>query len=153
MKTNLSRRDLSFLLPALAAAGARAQQPAGAAPQAAPAEPFGSKVYSSDKIPYTGNDQKKGRRFLYAATHTGFKVEVHETIIGPGLETHPPHKHEHEEFVIVVEGTVEANLDGNKQIAPAGSVVCFGSNQMHNAKNVGSTPCRYYVVELRGSEA
>jgi quercetin dioxygenase-like cupin family protein len=145
MKTNLSRRDLSFLLPALAAAGARAQQ--------APVETLGSKVYSSDKIPYTGNEQKKGRKFLLGATHTGFHVEVHETIIGAGLETHPPHKHEHEEFVIVVEGTLEANLDGTKQLAPAGSVVCFGSNLMHNGKNVGTTPCRYYVVELRGSEA
>lgn len=106
-----------------------------------------------DKIPYTGNEQKKGRRFLLGATHTGFHVEVHETIIGAGLKTHPPHKHEHEEFVIVVEGTLEANLDGTKQLAPAGSVVCFGSNLTHNGKNVGATPCRYYVVELRGSEA
>ena len=142
---NISRRDLSFLLPALAAAGAAAQQ--------APVETMTSKAYNSDKIPFTGDATKKGRRFFYAATHAGFKIEMHETILGPGIETHPPHKHEHEEIVIVTEGTVEANMDGAKYTVPAGSVLVFGSNQTHNARNVGTTPCTYYVVELRGSEA
>ena len=52
-----------------------------------------------------------------------------------------------------VEGTVEANMEGTKVTVPAGSVLVFGSNRMHNARNAGTTPCRYYVVELRGSEA
>jgi quercetin dioxygenase-like cupin family protein len=143
---NISRRDLRFLLPALAAASAAAE------PQAR-VETMTSKAYPSDKTPYTGDEKKKGRRFFLAATHAGFNVESHETILGPGLETHPPHKHEHEEIVIVVEGTVEANMEGTKVTVPAGSVLVFGSNRMHNARNAGTTPCRYYVVELRGSEA
>ena len=142
---NISRRDLSFLLPAWAAASAAAQQ--------APVETMTSKAYASDKIPYTGDANKKGRRFFYAATHAGFKIEMHETVLGAGMETHPPHKHEHEEIVIVVEGTVEANMDGARYTVPAGSVLVFGSNKTHNARNAGTTPCRYYVVELRGSEA
>jgi XRE family transcriptional regulator, regulator of sulfur utilization len=142
---SISRRDLSFLLPALAARAA-AQQPAAI-------ETMTSKAYPSDSISYTGDDNKKGRRFFLAATHSGFRIEMHETILGPGLETHPPHKHEHEEIVIVTEGTVEANMDGKRQTVPAGSVLVFGSNQMHNARNAGATPCRYYVVELRANEA
>ena len=138
----ISRRDLGLLLPALAAA----QQPA-------PVEIMTSKAYPSDRIPYTGDANKKGRRFFLAATHTGFRVEMHETILGPGLETHPPHKHEHEEIVIVAEGTVEANMEGQKVTVPAGSVLVFGSNRMHNARNAGAVPCRYYVVELRAGEA
>jgi quercetin dioxygenase-like cupin family protein len=143
---NISRRDLSFLLPALALTRATAQTQA-------PIETMTSKAYPSDRIPYSGDENKKGRHFFLAATHAGFKIESHETILGPGLETHPPHKHEHEEIVIVVEGTVEANMEGKKVTVPAGSVLVFGSNQMHNARNAGTTPCRYYVVELRGSEA
>jgi quercetin dioxygenase-like cupin family protein len=141
---NISRRDLSFLLSAWAAR---------AVAQQASVETMTSTAHASDKIPYTGDANKKGRRFFYASTHAGFKVEMHETILGAGMETHPPHKHEHEEIVIVVEGTVEANMDGNKQTVPAGSVLVFGSNQTHNARNAGTTPCRYYVVELRGNEA
>jgi len=143
---SISRRDLGWLLPALAAARATAQQ-------SGTVETMTSKVYPSDRIPYKGDDKKKGRQFFLAATHTGFKIECHETVLGPGLETHPPHKHEHEEIMIVVEGTVEANMDGVKQTVPPGSVVVFGSNQMHNARNAGSTPSRYYIVELRGNEA
>ena len=143
---SISRRDLGLLLPALAAARATAQQSAAM-------ETMTSKAYPSDRIPYKGDDKKKGRQFFLAATHAGFKIECHETVLGPGLETHPPHKHEHEEIMIVVEGTVEANLNGVKQTVPPGSVVVFGSNQMHNARNAGSTPSRYYIVELRGSEA
>ena len=139
----VSRRDLA-LLPVLAARGQE---------QTAPPETITSKVYRSDQIPYTGDDKKKGRRFFFAATHAGFQVECHETVLGPGLETHPPHPHVHEEIMIVVEGTVEANMDGVKQTVPPGSVVVFGSNQMHNARNAGTTPSRYYIVELRGSEA
>lgn len=143
---DVSRRNLSFLLPAMAAVSASAQP-------AAAVEWMTSKAYPSDKIPYSGDDRKKGRRFFLAATHAGFGIESHETILGPGLETHPPHKHEHEEILIVAAGTVEANMEGNKVTVPAGSVVVFGSNRMHNARNAGTTPCRYYVVELRGSAA
>jgi len=142
---SISRRDLGWLLPALAAPRATAQPSA--------VETMTSKAYPSDRIPYKGDDRKKGRHFFLAATHAGFKIECHETVLGPGLETHPPHRHEHEEIMIVVEGTVEANLDGVKQTVPPGSVVVFGSNLMHNARNAGSVPSRYYIVELRGNAA
>ena len=74
-------------------------------------------------------------------------------MLGEGTETHAPHKHEHEEIVIVVEGAVETYLEGKTEVAEAGSVIYFGSNQMHSARNAGRAPCRYYVVELRGKEA
>ena len=146
MTETFSRRDLRLLLPALAAVAARAQDtPAAAA--------LDTKVYHSKEIPYTGDDKKKGRRFFDGATHTGYHIEMHETILGPGTQTHAPHKHEHEEIVIVMEGTMEMSNEGKTEVAETGSVVYFGSNQMHNARNAGTVPSRYYIVELRGSEA
>ena len=142
----ISRRELAWLLPALASRSAEAQAPPAV-------ETMKSRAFDSDRIPYQGDEKKKGRRFFLDATHAGFRIECHETVLGPGLETHPPHKHLHEEIMLVVSGTVEANLDGVKQIVPPGSVVVFGSNQMHNARNAGATSSRYYIVELRGSEA
>jgi len=135
----LSRRELHLLLPALAA---------GAAAQSGPALP--SKIYHDRQIPYEGDDKKKGRQFFHGATHSGFQIEMHETILGAGTQTHAPHKHEHEEIVIVVEGTVETYLEGKTEIAETGSVIYFASNQMHSARNSGAGRCRYYVVELRG---
>lgn len=112
-----------------------------------------SKVYHHNQIPYQGNQQKKGRRFFYGPEHSGFNLEMHETILGAGTETHSPHKHVHEEIVIVIEGTVEAYMEGQTETAEAGSVIFFGSNQMHSARNSGTTPSRYCVIELRGKEA
>ena len=141
---NFSRRELTALLPALAAA-ASAQTP--------PARMLPSKIYHNNQIPYEGDQKKKGRRFFYGANRSGFNLEMHETILGAGTETHAPHKHVHEEIVIVIEGTVETYLEGKTERAEAGSVIYFASNQMHSARNAGGTPCRYYVIELRGSEA
>lgn len=70
-----------------------------------------------------------------------------------GTSCDAPHKHAHEEIVIVFEGTVEAYCEGNTEVAEPGSVIYFGSNLMHSARNAGPTPCRYYVVELRDGEA
>ena len=139
---HLSRRHLTLLLPALAAAG-RAQEK----------QTLSSKVYHSRDLPYRGDAQKKDREFFHAATHSGFGVEMHETVLGPEVQTHAPHRHEHEEIVILFEGALEVYLDGKTEPAEAGSVIVFGSHRMHSVRNIGSTPCRYYVVELRGAEA
>ena len=136
----ISRRDLGYLLPALAAAQQRLA--VGLAP---------SKVHHSAQLPYRGDERKKGRQFFRGTNHTGFDIEMHETVLGSGVETHPPHRHEHEEIVIVVEGSLDVHLEGKTEIAETGSVLFFGSNQAHTVKAAGTAPCRYYVVELRGN--
>lgn len=138
---SMTRRDLSYLLPLLAS-GAGAEQ--------SDSKVLATHVYANADIPYQGDDKKKARTFFTGTTHKGFEVNVHETILGPGVQTHAPHKHEHEEIIIIVEGTAETWVEGKTQLAPAGSVVYFGSNQMHSSRNAGTGPCRYYVVELRG---
>src|SRR5688572_25232794 len=157
----MSRRDLGVLLPALAATAV--SRSASAAPaarvQSAPAPPasaartkLDTKNYHHRQVAYVGNDQKKGRRFFMGETHGGFNLETHETILGVGVETHAPHKHLHEEIIIVVEGTVETYNEGKTELVEAGSVIFYGSNQMHSARNAGKVPARYYVIELRGDE-
>ena len=123
------------------------------AAQPAQAAPLPSKIYHGGQMPYAGDEKKKGRRFFHGPTHTGFGLEVHETILGPGTATHAPHKHEHEEILIVFQGTLETSLEGKTELAETGSVIYLASHQMHHARNVGTTPCRYYVIELRGAEA
>lgn len=144
MTTDISRRNLTLLFSSLAAS--LAAEPKKQLPT------LSTKIYTNEEVPYHGDQTKKAREFLNSVTHTGFNVELHETILGPGTETHAPHKHEHEELIIIFEGTLETNVEGRKGKADPGSVICFGSNQMHNARNIGSTPCRYYVLELRGTE-
>jgi quercetin dioxygenase-like cupin family protein len=142
---NCSRRDLSLLLPLLAA---RADAQTKQAPVMS-----ASKVFHDTQISWQGSDEKKGREFFFGATHGGFKIEMHETMLGPGTRTHAPHKHEHEEIIILAEGTLEAYFDGKTENVEAGSVIWLASNQMHSVRNAGTTPCHYYVIELRGNEA
>jgi quercetin dioxygenase-like cupin family protein len=123
--------------------------PAQRAP-AGPTEVLPGKVFHSSQIPYKGDETKKARRFFYGLEHTGFALECHETVLGPGVETHPPHSHPHEEIIIVIEGTIEVSLDGKAETVEAGSVIHYEPNKPHNLRNVGTTPSRYYVVELRG---
>ncbi len=139
----VSRRDVVAMIPALAAIRPGQKPMGGALP---------GKVYHSAAVPYSGDDKKKGRSFFKGATHTGFNLEVHETVLGPGTETHPPHTHEHEEIVIVVEGTAEVFMGGRTDTAEAGSVIYYESNRPHSLRNAGTTPCRYYVIELRGAK-
>lgn len=147
--TTISRRNLGLLLPALAAAGALRTV---AAQSPAPVPALRTTVYRHGAVPYTGNDEKKGRRFVLGQTHGGFRIEAHETILGAGIETHAPHQHRHEEVIIVTEGTVEVFHEGRTEPAEAGSVIVFGSNDMHSARNIGKGPARYYVIELRADE-
>lgn len=138
---DFSRRHLAALLPALAAAQT------GQRPKLA------SKVYHSSRIPYKGDEKRKGRQFFLGAERTGYSLELHETILGPGEDNGAPHKQPDEVVMIIVEGAVEALVGEVKETAEAGSVIFVGSKQMHGLRNPGKTPCRYYVIELRGSEA
>ena len=139
----MSRRELTFLLPALAVAGQQQQQPVA----------LQSRIYQPDQSTNLDGKEKKGSRIFFGKDHSGFELEMHETVLGPGIESHPPHKHVHEEIMVILDGKLETDVEGKKDVADRGDVVYFGSNQLHNVRNAGQTPVRYYVLELRGRES
>ena len=96
-----TRRDLSLLLPVLAAASGAAQTPA-----------LPSKTYRFEDLPVKPNGQNSGRAILNGSTHTGFPVEMHITELAPGAAPHPPHHHVHEEMVMLHQGTLEVTISG-----------------------------------------
>jgi (S)-ureidoglycine aminohydrolase len=139
-----SRREIMMALPLLTGAGGAMGQESRRLP---------AKVYHASKVPYVGDAKKKGRSFFHGTERSGFDIEAHETVLGPSTETHPPHTHAHEEIIILVEGTVEVFMDGRTETVEAGSVIYYESSRPHSLRNVGTRPCRYYVVELRGRDA
>jgi uncharacterized cupin superfamily protein len=76
------------------------------------------------------------------------KLEVHITTLNPGKESHPVHRHSWEEMLLVKEGDFEVSINGVKQHAGPGSLVFFAANDPHNAKNVGTRPATYYVINF-----
>jgi mannose-6-phosphate isomerase-like protein (cupin superfamily) len=148
-----SRRELAVLLPALMTAGASARR----APQnnAPPADnsveklpKLGTKAYRFNDLPVTANGQNRQRPMFTGKTHTGFKLESHQSDIAPGEVNHPPHQHLREEMMLVREGTMELTVSGHPLKLGPGDVGYIGSNELHNAKNVGSTRAHYFIVNL-----
>jgi quercetin dioxygenase-like cupin family protein len=75
-------------------------------------------------------------------------LECHATTINPGEASHPPIAQGWDELVIVKEGTVEAQIDGQPQHFGSGSVLFQASGDLHGVKNVGDKPATYYVIKI-----
>ena len=136
-----SRRDLRLLLPVLAARTAVAQPiilPAG--------------VFRYEDLPVHTNGQNKGRAVLNGATHSGFPIELHLTELGPGQEPHPPHKHVHEEMLLLERGTLDVTMDGRTTRLTPGSVAFVASNHLHGWKNPGDGATEYFVIAFGREE-
>jgi mannose-6-phosphate isomerase-like protein (cupin superfamily) len=150
-----SRRDLGLLLPALAAATASAQSKNGKqeAPAAAPVRVedlpvMKTQAFLYKDIPDTINGKNKSKRMFTAKTHTGFKIESHMSDIAPGEVNHPPHQHLREEMMFIRTGTMELTIAGKPYRLGPGDVGVIGSNEMHNAKNVGTTRAEYFICNI-----
>ena len=69
------------------------------------------------------------------------------SVVGPNQATHPPHTHENDEFLFVLEGTAEFHLDGKTKVAgPYTSFYC-PSNIPHGISNAGNTELKYLVIQ------
>jgi mannose-6-phosphate isomerase-like protein (cupin superfamily) len=149
-----SRRDLGRLLPALLATGAvtraEGQQaaPAGGADLVEKLPVIKTHAFKFDELAVTTNGQNRQRRMFTAKTHTGFKIESHQSDIAPGEVNHPPHQHLREEMMLIREGVMELTIAGKPYRLGPGDVGVIGSNEIHNAKNVGTTRAQYFIVNI-----
>jgi quercetin dioxygenase-like cupin family protein len=76
------------------------------------------------------------------------KLEVHITTLNPGKESHPVHRHPWEEILLVKDGDFEVSVNGHKEHAGPGAMVFLASNDPHNARNIGTKPATYYVINF-----
>jgi quercetin dioxygenase-like cupin family protein len=98
-------------------------------------------------------DVTTGRLFFEGMTHENIRVELHETILPPGNAPHAPHRHPREEIVIVKEGKLRVDLEGEEpKEVTAGGAVYVASNKMHGWTNAGDSTATYFVVEI-GNDA
>ncbi len=144
-----SRRDLGFLLPALAATASAQSNTQPASDNSVEKLPvMKTKAFLYNELPVTTNGQNKQRRMFTAKTHTGFKMESHQSDIAPGEVNHPPHQHLREEMMLVRTGLMELTISGKPLRLGPGDVGIIGSNEIHNAKNVGTTRAEYFIVNI-----
>jgi quercetin dioxygenase-like cupin family protein len=135
-----TRRDLAFLLPALTAIDSKAQTAA-----------IASKAYRFDDMAVKagGTDgANKTRSILKGVLHSGFALEVHETELPAGGSPHAPHRHLHEEMIVVLEGSVDFTVNGATTRLDPGSAAIAASNDLHGVSNGSAARCRYVVFAL-----
>jgi quercetin dioxygenase-like cupin family protein len=149
-----SRRDLGLLFPALAgvasaqSGASNAQNGVASADSVEKLPVMKTQSFLYKDIPVTVNGQNKSRRMFTAKTHTGFKMESHQSDIAPGEVNHPPHQHLREEMMLVRTGLMELTISGKPYRLGPGDVGVIGSNEIHNAKNVGTTRAEYFIVNI-----
>ena len=85
-------------------------------------------------------------------TASGAHVEVHETTLNPGAEPHPPHRHKHEEFLLLMKGRIETTIDGASATLTPGSVGFWKSMSLHHLRNTGPDAAQYFIVSI-GTDA
>jgi quercetin dioxygenase-like cupin family protein len=137
----LSRRDLSALLPALAAA-----QSAIAQTKEKPT--LASKAYRFEDLPEKVNGQNRSRDVFNGKNHSGFPVDIHITELGPGQMPHAAHHHVHEEIVMLQTGLLDVTIEGKLTRVTPGSVVYVNSNEEHGWKNPGPERAQYFVMAI-----
>ena len=132
----LSRRELAWCLPALAAAQSESK----------PAAP--SLAFKFEDLPARASGPIVTRQILKGDTHSHYLIDLHESELAPGQAPHQPHKHVHEELLMIREGDIEITIAGKTtRIGPGGGAY-IASNELHGWRNVGATPAKYFVLAL-----
>lgn len=148
-----NRRDLCVALAALATLGSTGMQAQTTTTQEnsgpGPLRLVHSKIFPYDTLQaHTAAKGWESRDVLKGTLATGEFVEVHETTLAPGQMPHPPHRHTHSEFLLIREGKLEVNSDGEHGLVEAGGVIFTASGVLHSLKNVGDIPAKYFVVAV-----
>jgi quercetin dioxygenase-like cupin family protein len=138
-----TRRDLALLLPAI---GMIAAVPA----ESADLPQLKSLALRFEDLPsrVSGANKKNVTHAIFdGTTRNGFRIESHETELGPGEEPHPPHHHVDEEMMLMVEGALDFTVNGKTTRIGPGGFGFAGSNDEHGVRNPSATDkARYFVI-------
>lgn len=145
----MNRRELGLTLSAFAMLGSlTAEAQTGTSIGDAP-KLLHSELFSSDKLPVrTAPNGMTSRAVVHGTLATGEFIEVHETTLPAGQMPHPPHRHTHSELLLIRDGELQVDSDGQRGIVRAGDVVFTASAVLHSLKNVGTGTASYFVVAV-----
>jgi quercetin dioxygenase-like cupin family protein len=107
-----------------------------------------SNAFKFEDLPAKTNETSTSHAVLDGENHSGFPVEVHVTELPAGQSPHAPHKHIHEEIMMIQAGILDATVNGKTQRLTPGSVFYVNSNDEHGVHNPGPDRAEYFVVAL-----
>jgi quercetin dioxygenase-like cupin family protein len=107
-----------------------------------------STLFEWNRLKCIDTPQGEFRPMVDAASPPFPRVEMHATMLRPGLTSHEPHQHPQEEIIWVKEGLVESWINGKKTRLGPGSLLFFATYDLHGLTNVGTAPASYYVMNF-----
>lgn len=110
--------------------------------------PLRSTVFPADSARVRKGGAANQRSLVDTLTAILSKLEMHETTLAPGQSPHAPHRHAHEELMILRNGTVEVLQGTATRVAHAGDVIFMASNELHGLKNTGKIDATYLVIRI-----
>jgi len=113
-----------------------------------PGEPLRSTVFYPESATVRVTESAVFRSLVDTNTATLAKLEMHVTTLGPGKAPHPPHRHVHEELMIVRSGTLEVLQNSTTRRAGPGAVIFEASNELHGLRNPGPDSATYVVIRV-----
>jgi mannose-6-phosphate isomerase-like protein (cupin superfamily) len=134
-----SRREVCAALPVLLAASRLPAQEKATLP---------SKIYQFDKLETRTSGNIIIRNMFNGPIFEGCTISLHESDLAPHSIPHPPHRHQHEEMVLIIEGTLEFTINRVLTRAGTGSILFAGSNDLHGIRNPEDTHAKYFVFAL-----
>jgi len=105
-----------------------------------------STVYDPVDAEAKPNEWGAVRQVMRTRTPTLDELEIHVSTLNPGQSPHAPHQHQHEELLILTDGTLETFQSGTTRRVGPGGIIFQASNELHNVSNVGQAPATYYVI-------
>ncbi len=92
----------------------------------------------------------QSRDVLQGVLATGEAVNIHESVQPAGTKPNPLHTIQHSEFIVVREGTLAFEHDGQTQEAGPGSILYVAYGTLHTVRNIGAVPAKYVVIAIGG---
>ena len=115
------------------------------AENAKPTAPISSSIKSSTQAESEQSDWGEALTYFSGPTFGSREGLWAVATIKPGLEIHPPHQHEAEEFMMVLEGTGTWHLNGEEFPAHPGDTLYAEPWHIHGIKNTGTKPLKFVV--------
>ena len=135
-----SRREFALFLPGFVTSALQT----GAGKK----EVMGSRAFRFEDLQARESGPIRIYQIFTGTTRTGFLLDLHESELAAGQVPHAPHRHAHEEMVLIREGTLEVTIAGQKTRLGPGSGVYVASNEDHGYRNSGTAPAKYFVLSL-----
>ncbi len=110
--------------------------------------PLRSHVFPPDTGRVRVTEAAVFRALVDTVTANLSRLEIHVTTLGPGKEPHPPHRHAHEELMVIRSGTLEVLQNGITRRAGPGAVIFEASNELHGLRNPGPDSATYVVIRI-----